>query len=442
MKKFGIVLFIALLAALLTVAVSAKTISFTPLTEGETNYVQTVTKDAGKDNGNWFLDGENYIIYKFPVSSRDIYAKFTATIGAQYEIAVSNDNATYTVIDAAVKPDGAQPNWGADRVSRTYDLASYLTGKNGFIYVRIADADKANGWGPYIVSADKIVFTTSVPAGQSYSFKPFTDDEKKYTYEITADAGNDGGNHFLDGTNYIIYRFPVSSKDSYALFTAKIGAQYMISASNNGKTFKTIEQATKPDGAEANWGADRAMRYIDVSNFITAYDGYIYIKIEDVDKDNGWGPYIVSDAGVTFTTIAPPVVSLYHSDAGTGFVGAGPVTIEQKLDAKDLSLYFTNSMAVGVRVFVKGSAKFVDNGQFELTSSGSCDQQEFHWGSTLGFGIHDGWNYLIYPIAKGQNDNGALYSAINYLRLYQFSDAEFTFNITDIEIGHINSLGH
>lgn len=442
MKKFGIILFITLLAALLTVAASAKTISFKPLTEGETDYVLTVTKDAGKDNGNWFLDGENYIIYKFPVSSRDIYAHFTATIGAQYEISASSDNVNYTVIDTAVKPDNAKPDWGADRVSRTYDLASYLTGKNGFIYVRIADADKSNGWGPYIVSADKIVFTTSIPAGQSYSFKPFTDDEKKYMYDITADAGNDGGNHFLDGNNYIVYRFPVSSKDTYAMFSAKIGAQYMVSASSDGKNYKVIEQAAKPDDAKPDWGADRAMRYIDVSNYITAYDGYVYIKIEDVDKDNGWGPYIVSADGVSFTTVAPSVVSLYHSDAGTGFSGAGPVAIELKFDAHDLSTYFSSSMAVGVRVFVKGSAKFADNGQFELTSSGASDQQEFHWGSTLGYGVHDGWNYLIYPIAKGQNESGALYNAINYLRLYQFSDAEYTFNITDIDIGPLNSLGH
>ena len=97
----------------------------------------------------------------------------------------------YTVIDVAVKPEGAEPSWGADRVSRTYDLASFLTGENGFIYVRIADVDKGNGWGPYIVSANQIVFTTSVPTGLSYSFKPFTDDEKTYTYEITAGAGND-----------------------------------------------------------------------------------------------------------------------------------------------------------------------------------------------------------------------------------------------------------
>ena len=244
------------------------------------------------------------------------------------------------------------------------------------------------------------------------------------------------GNHFLDGTNYIVYRFPVSSKDTYALFSAKIGAQYMISASSDGVKYTTLDSAVKPEGAEPSWGADRKMRYVDVSDFITAYDGYIYIKIEDIDKDNGWGPYIVTADGVSFTTTLPnlPLKSLYHNEAGA-YTGAGPVPVQVNFDNTDLSAYFIDGMAVGIRVYVTGSSKFVDNGQFELTSSGASDQQEFHWGSTLGYGIHDGWNILVYPISAGQNESGAVYEAINFIRLYQFSDAEYTFSVTDIFIG-------
>ncbi len=167
------------------------------------------------------------------------------------------------------------------------------------------------------------MFTTSVAAGQSYSFKPFSDDEKKYLVEVTKDAGKGGDDRFLDGKNYIIYRFPVSAHDKYAQFTAKIGAQYKISASVDNVNYKVMEEAVKPADAKPDWGANRELRNVNVSEFITAYDGYIYIKIEDAQNDNGWGPYIVTANGIKFTTIAPvglqKLVDVESIDAQAGF---------------------------------------------------------------------------------------------------------------------------
>ncbi|MHC1695212.1 MAG: hypothetical protein AB9835_08060 [Eubacteriales bacterium] len=147
------------------------------------------------------------------------------------------------------------------------------------------------------------------------SFTVYTDAENTYIYEEIG-TGNDAGSRFCDGTNYVVYKFTYDEGDTAAQVSMMLANQYIVSATNKNpddeasyETVLAIKVPENPD--QPSWGLQPpAVFTIDLSKFITAdnTDKAIYVKVGDIQTDNGWGGYISKNAPVSFVSSAGAIV--------------------------------------------------------------------------------------------------------------------------------------
>lgn len=121
---------------------------------------------------------------------------------------------------------------------------------------------------------------------------------------------------------------------------------------------------------------------------------------------------------------------------GTGCVtatGTAPVTIERKYDTPmDLSV-LKNDGYVYMWIYVENAGLIQSqDGQFELTSSGQCDVNELSWVLPQTVEFKDGWNEILLQVDPNTDCD---LSAVNYMRLYLFNDAENTVKIDKLMVG-------
>ena len=158
----------------------------TSATEAPFIYAQS---GSNIDGGfNRFNDATGYVIYQFDVKAADTAAWLHIALNNQYDVRVATsdpDNIDgYTQVLVAEQTEdeiaSGSPSWG-HRVynedtldeegnvisSKTVipvfdlDLTSYLTGKDGKIYVWIGDIAPDAGWGGQIRFEEPVVFTTN-----------------------------------------------------------------------------------------------------------------------------------------------------------------------------------------------------------------------------------------------------------------------------------------
>lgn len=107
---------------------------------------------------------------------------------------------------------------------------------------------------------------------------------------------------------------------------------------------------------------------------------------------------------------------------------AGALVIELKFDGEDAenpqTFNVDDSDALYVRFFVEDADALTGNGQIEISSSGTCDQQEYNY-NPFAYEIVSGWNELELYLWEGQETGGSPdFTKINYFRIYLFTDGE------------------
>ena len=119
---------------------------------------------------------------------------------------------------------------------------------------------------------------------------------------------------------------------------------------------------------------------------------------------------------------------------GTGDVGAISVQAAMELtpvNAADYDYAF-------IRLYVEGVEHFNGDGQLELTSKLNPDQQEVHWLAS-GLDLQDGWNELKLDMyAPDAYDADFNAEAINFFRLYMFTDGPLTLELDYVGFGGEN----
>lgn len=105
---------------------------------------------------------------------------------------------------------------------------------------------------------------------------------------------------------------------------------------------------------------------------------------------------------------------------------AGALVIELKFDGEDAenpqTFNVDDSDALYVRFFVEDADALTGNGQIEISSSGTCDQQEYNY-NPFAYEIVSGWNELELYLWEGQETGGSPdFTKINYFRIYLFTD--------------------
>lgn len=107
---------------------------------------------------------------------------------------------------------------------------------------------------------------------------------------------------------------------------------------------------------------------------------------------------------------------------------AGTLVIELKFDDEEAenpqTFNVDDSDALYVRFFVEDADALTGNGQIEISSSGTCDQQEYNY-NPFAYEIVSGWNELELYLWEGQETGGSPdFTKINYFRIYLFTDGE------------------
>lgn len=190
---------------------------------------------------------------------------------------------------------------------------------------------------------------------------------------------------------------------------------------------------------DADWSA---INYIRAYKFLN--DGSANYWIWDdlkigLESDFGIGKVKVQDSATLMESFDDPAaftVDTANAIEGTGCAtatGTAPIIIEHKYDTPIDMSRIKDGGYVYVWIYVENAAELqTADGQLELTSSGSCDVNEMGWVLPSLVTFQDGWNEVLLEIDPASECD---FSAVNYIRLYLFSNVENTIKIDDLKFG-------
>ncbi len=113
-----------------------------------------------------------------------------------------------------------------------------------------------------------------------------TQQEIRYLFKDN-NSNIDGLKHrFADGNNYFIYKFSVGSK--VGVLKLKAGNNFVISVSTDLTNWNVILDSNKIYGKDIHNMSNYEEHVVDVSKFLK-HGKFIYVKIEDGSKNDGWG---------------------------------------------------------------------------------------------------------------------------------------------------------
>lgn len=107
--------------------------------------------------------------------------------------------------------------------------------------------------------------------------------------------------------------------------------------------------------------------------------------------------------------------------------------LEKSFSALDISAY--RDGYIYLNVYIEDTSILAGNAFLELSSSGRCDINEISWGLDNSL-FKNGWNELMLPVSDGMFTGGEPdFSAINYLRIYIFTNGKNLMRLDNIKIG-------
>ena len=111
---------------------------------------------------------------------------------------------------------------------------------------------------------------------------------------------------------------------------------------------------------------------------------------------------------------------------------AGALNVEVKLD-EPINVYDYDYMYV--RFYIDNPDNYINNGSIEITSSGTCDNLEANW-DLNSMELNQGWNeWVIDLYAAGSTGGMCDYEAVNYFRVYAFTDGDNLIAVDYIAFG-------
>lgn len=352
----------------------------------------------------------------------------------------------------AVRADG-QVIDVADGAYESLDLAMLcapgaLAYPFGEIELRYTDGSADNlrlgpvpGWFNSPTAFDHTLYryTDSSQVQTIVSFRTdFSDTEANYIVQERGN-GNSGGNRFVDGTGYVLYRIGDLAGLSQATLGVTVGNNFVISIATeySDPDYSTTEGYTEVansmviyDGFEHRALGNLKQYDIDLAPFLGQGTGEIYILFTDATTANGWGPYLQQillyvGTSRTFEEALEPSVDTSQAtvhamfrtatDAETPFLydnsGSGPSnrghrfadasqSITYRFDLPDdvTDAKLTVDMANNFVVSLSGPSELV---RYFSVAAATADEMNFlvdEGGSIAGgdFRFADGNAYMIY----------------------------------------------
>jgi hypothetical protein len=116
------------------------------------------------------------------------------------------------------------------------------------------------------------------------SVVPFTQSESNHMVDISCCTGNDGGNRFMDGNNYVVYQFTLPAGVSNALARINIGNEYLVQmrSGTNGEWTTELSTLDRPGPTYYD---------VDLSKYLSN-NSTIQVWVGDNIPTDGWGGYL------------------------------------------------------------------------------------------------------------------------------------------------------
>lgn len=124
--------------------------------------------------------------------------------------------------------------------------------------------------------------------------------------------------------------------------------------------------------------------------------------------------------------------------AGSMMIDANDAAIFQKTLATPIDLGITEKNGgVDMWIYVQDNSQLGDS-QIEFSSSGTCDQDEFHW-TPEQMNLQNGWNHVTLKFSETSKDGNPNISAINHFRFYQLYTGHNVVKIDDVKIINLDA---
>ena len=275
---------------------------FYTATEDEAPYIYDNNGDRFDTNGNRFFDQNFYMIYRFPSHAAHKTVELTISIANQYEVSASSDGKTYEVLASTLESQK-----GAKKL--ILDLSAFRPAQgDGYIYVKLADADTSDGWGGNLSSTVPVKFFSGMSAisvaadeiirkGDNMIYRyhagPASATAGEFVVQSSAVLRDEAARPYLlcDGSRTVTYLFR-GEVGQTAYFTVDLAQDFIIECSNDNQTFTRVADS-------GSWGRQRDVRGIDLSAFFaTGRD--VYVRFSDLTPQDGWGPQIYD---LTYTVL-------------------------------------------------------------------------------------------------------------------------------------------
>ena len=152
-----------------------------------------------------------------------------------------------------------------------------------------------------------------------------------------------------------------------------------------------------------------------------------YYYLDRCESTDGWaGPNITLDSEnaqegdfCVSTTINGDVV-FFQKQFGAP-LDASKVSMEHGYFAFDLYISDTNALNLDS-----------GDGQIEISSSGTCDQQELNWVFKSTLRLQNGWNHLSLKLSDAGSSGNINLSSVNWFRLYHTGTGSLTVKIDNL----------
>lgn len=189
---------------------------------------------------------------------------------------------------------------------------------------------------------------------------------------------------------------------------------------------------------DADWSA---INYIRAYKFTEGSNYWIWDDIKiGFESDFGIGKVKLTDNATLIESFDDPAA--FTVDTAAAIEGTGCATASADSEVMIISRAYDTPIDISRAadngyvycwIYVKDAASLrTTDGQLELTSSGGCDVNEMGWVLPSLVEFHDGWNEILLPFPDSTDCD---LSAVNFMRLYLFTDNPNTIMIDKLMIG-------
>jgi hypothetical protein len=268
--------------------------------EDEAPYIY-YDQSNGVDSSRRFVDANNYIVYRIPVSTDIKKATLGITVGNDFVVSVAtsftpdNDPANFEfrtngwtlLANSSVIYGHAEHNL-ANLKEYTFDASALLAEGTGEIYILFTDATPNDGWGPYmqqirLYTGTPVYFSERLDPAVNTSgatvyamFDVGTTNETPYLYDNSASGPTGRGYRYADGNGSVTYKFTFPTNTTNAKLTMDLANNFLVSMHGSTDPVVTYASFIPTTDSETNFlfdadssnGSDPGHRFMDANSYV------------------------------------------------------------------------------------------------------------------------------------------------------------------------------